>query len=257
MPRKRELLPSEGKLLETQEQARQTFAPWFGAYFEEGGQIRADKASHISKSGKQYVMRRLSLGSRDQSFVLTLKSKFGGHIDNGKITSAWSLYGAEAVAFIDYIKNYCPSRAEDIASLVNGEITSREKGQRKSSIIQRPLDLKEKYKELIKNPYFLAGVIDKLSFEEHDTEKKGRHALEFSNLIIQTTNKALLDTIGEIHRLEPKKHAEAGKVLSFKNRRGIEDTTKNDVYRLRLPYEIGEKLLQSTKLFSPLRINKV
>lgn len=228
---------------------------WLAGMFEVGGAMYFT-VSYSTQKGVQYphAYPVMQIGERDIDKLTKFKSLVGGNFKKGNSNSSpmyWYLQGVKAVPLAEGMAPFAPSRQEIILAYLLWE--DAESMDEKIEIAQNsrqeksPLNLQvSDYTSLVKNPDFVAGVIDmRGSFYTNEafnnTATEDVYGWSFPRLSISTTNRLLLEAMQQ----EYGGSIEEVILKGTKQKRGrIEFTAAQDSLRWRTGHEGHDKIIQ-------------
>ncbi len=151
---------------EQQEQERRDRAAFLGGIFATGGRISFTIENQTKTVGGvertyKYAYPFISFGDENLIKIAKLKEIFGGRTKpNGKNPVTWYLKSEDAVDLAMVIRDFCPNRGEIITAFENWENADTEEKLRLARDFREKEEANfESYRELVRNPQFLAGVL--------------------------------------------------------------------------------------------------
>lgn len=228
------------KALQETQNLRVYQAPfWLAGAFEIGGgiwfQIR-------NSSGT--ITPHLSIGDNDQQRMQTLKGLCGGSVYRGGTGSwYWRASGYRAAFLAEIMEGKAPSRNEVLLAFQNWQSSTNE--ERK--IITEEIKDKERipvtpsdYALLVKNPEFVAGVIDARAIVGSMT---GKNRFKYDYLQVASTNGALLEALNqEYGGYQVEKYIAQGDTVKISTRSTI---AKQDSYKWTVFHRKWRELVQT------------
>lgn len=219
---------------------------WLAGVFEIGGNISFH--IHYREGEPTYAYPYCELVDKSERIPLFVQKLCGGIVGkkqsrNGHYpTCYWRLEEGEKVAqLMSTIYPYAVSRREIITAITNWENEDREgrvlvaQEMRQEGKGKNP---DKDYSEIIKNPAFLAGIIDRRGHVRALTKYK------YPVLEIQSINKALLDALQNAYGGKTRKDIEANTKVELFGRKII---IKEDSYKWILSYK-GSRYIVSQAL---------
>lgn len=179
----------------------QDLRAWLGGAFEAGGSITIDSA------GRGHTYPRISIGDNSPILAFRISEELGGSVSQEfrHKTWRWVLKGYAAAQTISQMEDFSPSRKAIVKAVrewmeaFSIEERTRIAVQARENASIPPAT--EEYKEVLRNPYFLAGAVDARG-AVYSSGKKN------PTLYLHSLNEALIDALvknfGGAKRVLPK-----------------------------------------------------
>lgn len=194
--------------VETKEFEVVNFPGWLGGIFETGGWMRL-YITHQTKKGRKYTYAYPEIGLIDNSLdrLRNLKLCAGGNISHFSERSfRWYTVSEQAVWLAQLMVPYAPSREEIIIAFRNWEQASSidERLEIAMALRKSPLPelTSEDYVNLVRNPEFLAVVIDNRGciYMAKALEKStDTHSWIYPKMSLYSTNRPLIEALQQTY----------------------------------------------------------
>lgn len=242
---------------ETSELVREQYLKLLSGLIEIGGQLGF--AAQRSPRGN-YVYPIIGFNDTFER-ARQLQTIYGGAcVRQSEKSWMWRVSGKKAADLADDMRNWTPARKEIIDAFQicmyegntfedNIELSSGFKNTQTRVSVEP-----EKYRELVKDPYFLAGVIDArgvITIEEKwDTRSQESFGRNFIQVDVSSVNQGLLVALKNAYDGHIKKRNTEGQERIF-NGKAVQ--MRRDSYRWTVKWLDAQRLVNSVRGYSLLR----